>query len=211
MSKKVVYLIFSILVIYSCSSKKEQNVEIISMDDLMGDSTEQPSIIVEEKQDSVPILSTKIEKLLYALKPDYDTTFTNKSHVFDRFGFNTSYKLQFIGKNKVPYGKSIMVTPKANFFVYNFSDSVKLNNAFYNWLDCFGSDCQAVKLKEDIKAVKTPPSFTLVYDTTIVILEYPCEHEKNNWKAFKDSIVKKYGYNYRYRIDVDCGGPLKWK
>lgn len=211
MRKTVVYLIFSVLVIYSCSSKKEQNIEIISMDDLMGDSTEQTDMIVEDKQDSVPDLSTHIEQLVYALKPEYDTAFTKETHIFDRFGFNTSYKLKFIAKNDVPYGKSTMVTPKANFFVYNFSDSVKLNNAFYNWLDCFGSDCQAVKLNEDLNAIKTPPSFTLVYDTTIVILEYPCEHEKNNWKAFKDSIIKKYGTNYRYRIDVDCGGPLRWK
>ena len=212
MKQTYFYLILSLLILYSCGSKKEQKIELVSMDDLMGDSTEQTETQVDEApSDTIPVLSTKIGKLIYALQPDYDTTFTDKTHIFDRFGYNSSYKMEFVGKNEVSYGKSTMVVPKADLFVYNFSDSVKLNNAFYNWLDCFGSDCQAVKLKEDVKAVKTPPSFTLVYDTTIVILEYPCEHVQNNWKSFKDSVIDKYGKNYRYRIDVGCGGPLKWK
>ncbi len=211
MKHTYLYLILQIFLIFSCSSKKEQKVELISINDLMGDSTEQISVDIEIQQDTITELSSKIEKLIYSLQPNYDTTFLNESHIFDRFGFNSSYKLQFVGKNKVPYGKSSMVTPKANLFVYNFSDSIKLNNAFYNWLDCFGSDCQEVKLKEDIDVVKTSPSFTIVYDTTIVMVEYPCEHQQNNWRAFKDSVIKKYGDNYRYRIDVDCDGPLKWK
>ncbi len=211
MKRTYIYLILSILLNYSCNSQKEQKVELVSINDLMGDSTEQIDNNIDVQKDTLPELSTNIQKLIYSVLPDYDTVFLNDTHIFDRFGFNSSYKLQFVGKNKVPYGKSSMVTPKANLFVYNFSDSVKLNNAFYNWLDCFGSDCQAVKLKEDIDAVKTPPSFTLVYDTTIVMIEYPCEHQQNNWRAFKDSVIKKYGSNYRYRIDVDCGGPLKWK
>ena len=211
MKRTYIYLILSILLNYSCNSQKEQKVELVSINDLMGDSTEQIDNNIDVQKDTLPELSTNIQKLIYSLQPDYDTIFLNDTHIFDRFGFNSSYKLQFVGKNKVPYGKSSMVTPKANLFVYNFSDSVKLNNAFYNWLDCFGSDCQAVKLNEDIDAVKTPPSFTLVYDTTIVMIEYPCEHQQNNWRAFKDSVIKKYGSNYRYRIDVDCGGPLKWK
>ncbi len=211
MKRTYIYLILSILLNYSCNSQKEQKVELVSINDLMGDSTEQIDNNIDVQKDTLPELSTNIQKLIYSLQPDYDTIFLNDTHIFDRFGFNSSYKLQFVGKNKVPYGKSSMVTPKANLFVYNFSDSIKLNNAFYNWLDCFGSDCQAVKLNEDIDAVKTPPSFTLVYDTTIVMIEYPCEHQQNNWRAFKDSVIKKYGSNYRYRIDVDCGGPLKWK
>jgi len=212
MKQTYFYLLFSLLILYSCGSKKEQKIELVSMDDLMGDSTEQIETQVDEvPNDTIPVLSTKIAKLIYALQPTYDTAFTNKVHIFDRFGYNSSYKMAFVGKKEVPYGKSTMVVPKADLFVYNFSDSVKLNNAFYNWLDCFGSDCQEVKLNEDIKAVKTPPSFTLVYDTTIVILEYPCEHIQNDWKSFKDSLVKKYGNDYRYRIDVGCGGPLKWK
>jgi hypothetical protein len=45
----------------------------------------------------------------------------------------------------------------------------------------------------------------------MVTLEYSCEHVQNDWKTFKDEIIKIYGKNYRYKIDVECGGPLKWK
>lgn len=200
------------LIMLSCNSEKQQEVETITMEDLMGEVEETAEESVgKEIEDTLPKWSSHLEELVYALSPQYDTASNTEKHIFDRFGFNTSSKLKFISKNEVPYGKSTMVTPKAEMFVYHFSDSIKLNNAFYNWLDCFGSDCQAVRLNEDLDAIKTPPSFTLVYDTTLVTVEYPCEHEKNDWGAFKDSIIKMYGRDYRYRIDVSCGGPLRWK
>jgi hypothetical protein len=104
-----------------------------------------------------------------------------------------------------------MVTPIASVYYYTFSDSVKTKSAFYNWLDCFGKDCNEVKLNQDVESVKSTPMFTLVYDTTIVAVEYLCEHEKNNWKAFEDSLTARFGSNYKYRIEVGCGGPLRWK
>ena len=117
----------------------------------------------------------------------------------------------FVGKEDVPYGKTNMVTPKASLFYYTFKDTTATKNAFYNWLDCFGSDCDVIKLGEDVDAIKTPPMYTLVYDTTIVIVEYLCEHEKNDWGTFQDSLLNKFGKDYRYAINIDCGGPLKWK
>ena len=106
-----------------------------------------------------------------------------------------------------------MVTPTANFFYYSFADSNKTLNAFYNYLDVMASDGEGgpVKLNEDVKSIKMPPMFMLVYDTIIVSTQYMCEHAENDWKSFQDSVLNTYGKNYKYQIDVACGGPLKWK
>jgi hypothetical protein len=204
-------IIFLLIGLLGCNYNKKQQVDTISIEELMGKTESLDTSLNEEVVDSNVVLESHIARLVTELQSNYDTLFSNEFHIFDRFGYHTGYKLKFIGKTNVPYGKSSMVTPIGNLFVYTFTDSTKLNNAFYNWLDCFGADCQEVKLMEDIKAIKMPPAFILLYDTTMVTLEYSCEHVQNDWKTFKDEIIKIYGKNYRYKIDVECGGPLKWK
>ncbi|HIP36959.1 MAG TPA: hypothetical protein EYG85_08895 [Crocinitomix sp.] len=211
MKNILTFLFLSVVLLYGCSDAEKQNIEIISMEDFIGESTQQLDEQTDTIIDTLIDISIQVQQLITSLRTSYDTSKINTSHLFDRYGYNSSYKIQFIGKEKVSYGKTLMVAPKADLFIYHFSDSIKLNNAFYNWLDCFGSNCQEVKLHQNIDYIKTPPSFTLVYDTTLVTVKYQCEHTKNDWSSFQDSIIKKYGNNYRYRIDVDCGGPLIWK
>ena len=104
-----------------------------------------------------------------------------------------------------------MVTPRAEFFYYTFNDSIKTKNAFYNWLDCFGVECDMIKLNEDIEHIKTPPQFALVYDTVIIAIEYRCEDQEFNWRPFQDSVISRFGKDYNYRMQIGCGGPLNWK
>jgi len=211
--ERTLFIVFICFGILACNSDEKKDIETITMEELLGDSdseiTENDTLTTSI--DSTLLKASNMLNLIQSIYSDYDTSSLNASHPMDRFGFSSKSKIEFIGKTDVPYGKNNTVTPKAEFYVYNFSDSIKLNNAFYNWLDCFGSDCDEVKLNHDIESVKTPPSFTLVYDTVLVDVKYLCEHEKNDWKSFQKSIIDTYGKNYRYRIDVNCGGPLKWK
>jgi hypothetical protein len=204
----LLYTILSISLFVSCKEEKEP--EIISFEELVGD-TGTPS----ESIDSSALVSnqpeTSFDFFVQSQLAVYDTFPHKKIHALDRFGYSSQTKLDFLGKNKVPYGKSAMVTPVASVYYYTFSDSVKTKSAFYNWLDCYGKDCHEVKLNQDVESIKTPPMLTLVYDTTIVAVEYLCEHEQNDWKSFEDSLTARFGANYKYRIEVGCGGPLKWK
>lgn len=209
-------LLFGLLsvFIWSCQGEKLQESEVISLDDLISDKDiiEDTLVDFEFRGDKgEPEFSSLIDEVTYALKNQYDTTTLVSPHPFDRYGYTSSSKVQYIGKNKINYGKTNKLKPKADLFVYNFKDSVTLNNAFYNWLDCYGSDCSEVKLNQNIDKVKTPPEFTLVYDTVLVSVKYMCEHKKNDWRPFQDSVISKFGKDYRYRIDVECGGPLVWK
>ena len=202
-------LIFPLL-IFSCSGG-EQDVEAVDYDDWAGETgleEDTANVDIEEEVDN----SFSMNILMKNMQPEYDTSAFSDFHPMDRYSFSTSSKVKFVGKNEVPYGKSAMVTPTAEFFYYSFTDSNKTINAFYNYLDIMAEDGEGgpVKLLEDVEAIKTPPMFMLVYDTVIVSARYMCEHEKNDWNSFQDSILKVYGEEFKYQIDVDCGGPLKW-
>jgi len=203
------YLIpFCLLLLLSC--KDDLEPEVISLEELTGETGS------EELSDSTQFFDqtfvpSLINNFIVGQLSLYDTASHKKPHSIDRFGFGTQLKIEFTGKTKISNGKSNAIIPVAQLFYYTFSDTTKTKNAFYNWLDCFGKNCDVIKLNEDVEELKTAPMFTLVYDTCIVAVEYLCENEKNNWKSFQDSLISKFGKSYNYRIDVSCDGPLKWK
>ena len=194
----------------ACGAEEEQ--EAMSMDDIMGetdDYSEDSTITDETVEDLDTTLSGRFAHSQLDL---YDTTAHEKFHLLDRFGFSGCQKLLFTGKEDVPYGKSGTATPKAHLFVYSFADSSKTKNAFYNYLDGMAEEGEGgpVRINEDVDAIKMPPMHMLVYDSTIVTVEYTCEAEENDWEPFEDSLLSKFGDIYKYRFNVDCGGPLKW-
>jgi hypothetical protein len=197
--------------IVACSGNEEP-AEVLDADEFMGE-TGQLIDSVEVNTNEIVDLGSHLGQLIHKMDAEYDTTSNDSFHLLDRFSSSSSLKVQFKGLNEVPYGKSAMVTPKADFFYYTFPDTTKTLNAFYNYLDEMVPEGEGgpVKLNEDVDAVKMAPMFLVVYDTVIVSAKYLCEHEENNWNAFQDSILSVYGSEYRYQIDVDCGGPLKWK
>lgn len=207
------YLLITILIcaIVSCGGT-ENGPEKVDFDDFAGETgtledTSEQDLVTEE--DNLSSMNQLVKQMIAV----YDTTKIGDSHPLDRFTYSTSRKVRFIGKEDVPYGSSSMVTPTADFFYYSFADSNKTVSAFYNYLDVMAEEGEGgpVKLNEDVEAIKMPPMFMVVYDTIIVSAKYKCEHEKNDWNSFQDSIISIYGKDFKYQIDVDCGGPLKWK
>ena len=207
--KYFLMLILSVFMLACGSSETEPDK--VDFDDFAGetgmieDTSDQNTTIKEDNLFSM-------HKLVNKMSTAYDTSKIEDSHPLDRYTYSTSRKVRFIGKEEVPYGSSSLVTPTADFFYYSFIDSNKTISAFYNYLDIMAEEGEGgpVRLNEDVEAIKMPPMFMVVYDTIIVSAKYKCEHEKNDWNAFQDSIISIYGNNYKYQIDVDCGGPLKW-
>lgn len=206
--KRIYPIAFIVLVFFSCKEEKEP--EIITFEELVGD-TASPTESLDSAGFNVRVPQTNFDFFVRSQMELYDTFPHKKIHVLDRFGYSQQTKLDFLGKNKVQSGNTALVTPVASVYYYTFSDSVKTKSAFYNWLDCYGKDCNEVKLNQDVELFKSEPMLTLIYDTTIVAVEYLCEHQKNNWKSFEDSLTARFGSDYKYRIEVGCGGPLRWK
>lgn len=208
--KKYLIVILSVYIVFSCGGKKEH--EVISAEDFMGETG-----IVENDSDTVvitPIIENDFDQFAANMVLDYDTALHTEFNMMDRFTFSTSRKLKFTGKKDVPYGsKGTMVTPIAEVYYYTFSDTLTAKNALYNYLDNMAVEGEGgpVKLQEDVESIKMAPMWFIMYDTVMIDVQYKCEHEKNDWRSFQDSIIKVFGKDYLYIMDVDCGGPLRWK
>lgn len=204
MNKKV--LIVLAILLAACSGEQEQP-ETISMEEFAGETGVIEEAVIEDSVDVMP--RSTFDKFVINQLNTFDTLENNEFHPIDRFTFNQRRKVILKGKTTVAYG-DIQVNPTAELFYYSFQDTAKTKNALYNWLDCFGSDCQLVNLKEDIKALKTPPMYALVYDTVIIACNYRCEDKSFSWHPIQDSITSYFGKQPKFEIKVGCGGPLKW-
>ena len=206
--KNWIYLIILFLLVACKGQQEDRNA--ISFEDLAGETGEQEKDSLFVTNTSAVELNSAYDYFVHFQLLNFDTISHTEFHPIDRFTFSQRKKIEFKSKTDVQYG-DVNVTPRADFYYYTFSDTTKTKNAFYNWLDCFGSDCQMIKINEDMQDLKTPPSFSLVFDTTIVIVNYRCEDKKFSWKPLEDSIISRFGKDYDYRLNVDCGGPLKWR
>ncbi len=208
MYKITIFLICFIA--FSCGNETVSG-DSISMEDFAGETGE----LVDENieiLDTIRVDTSGILNQFFSSQLEqFDTMSHSKFNPIDRFTYNQKFKIEFKSKSDVTYGKDKMVAPRASFYYYSFADSTKTKNAFYNWLDCFGTDCQQIKLFDDSSAIKMPPSYIAVYDTVILVADYRCEDAKFNWTPFQDSLKAKFGSTARYELNVKCGGPIKWK
>jgi hypothetical protein len=70
-----------------------------------------------------------------------------------------------------------------------YADSIKTMNAFYNWLDCFGSDCQSFKFGQDV-IMQREGMLLFVNDTSITYLDSCSKLHLKNWQLY---LEKQYG------------------
>ena len=199
------------IVMFACSGEPSTQ-ETIDFDELAGETGVETVDTVVIDTTNLLDLSTYSGRLMNAMKDEYEADTNAAFHVMDRYSFNTSEKFMLTKKETVSYGSN-EVTPVAEFYYYSFADTIKTNNAFYNYLDDLSANGESdpIKLNEELEHLKSPPLFMMVYDTVIVSANFACEHKSNNWSPLRDSMLSIYGKDYRYFIDVQCGGPLRWK
>src|SRR5688572_21608872 len=205
--KKNISLFVLTTLLWACGTK-EQEAELISFEELAGETgTEQNQAAPAETDhyEQAPLFREFIQGQVSL----FDTSQNIKAHPLDRFGFSSAMKLNF--KHKAGAGTPETGPSSASVYYYTFSDSLKTKNAFYNWLDCFGKDCDAVQLNKKMDKLSADPSITLVYDTTIVAIEYGCADARGTWKSLQDSLISTFGKSYKYRLEVKCNGPVEWK
>ena len=201
---------FVSLVFFACSNDAEKG-EVISMDDFAGETGELLENNTQIEDTFIRDNDGPLSQFLASQLANFDTVSHAEFNPIDRFSYSQKLKIEFESKTDVDYGKDKKVTPRASFYYYSFADSTKTKNAFYNWLDCFGGECQQIKLFDDSSAIKMPPAYIAVYDTVIVVADYRCEDGKFSWEPFQDSIKNKFGAKARYELKVKCGGPIIWQ
>jgi hypothetical protein len=115
----------------------------------------------------------------------------------DRFGANKSEKWILTTKND-----------SLTFMQFQFSDSLRTKNAFFNWLDCFGTNCTSYKVGGNVK-IKNRNALFLVGEKALVLVESAKKiDEKGIVGAFDKDTLKQ---NWMYLVTMPRTGKTNWK
>lgn len=207
------HLIFLMVFLYACGgSSNENTTEEVQKDSniIVSDS------VISAPQDSV-IIDTKLtflektEQFRNKYLRWYSEQEIRKSILPERFSSDTVIRFCLRKNTPVNFGDVKDVYPIADLYFFSYSDTVTQNNALNNWLNCFGMDCTPVVMGEDMKAIKTTPSYTIITPQEIIHLQYQCEHVENDWEVMIRELDLLFAVKGSKRIRVECGGPLRWK
>ena len=178
--KNLLYL-FIVLFIFSCSSENEK---VVKLDDIVSGSKE---INVEkdtiEFNDTTQKLSFFVNRLCDSLKINKKTTFIDSS-------FDFPERFHPIKIDKVTFNQGDLISYKH----WKWSDSIKANQAFFNWLDQFGERKTSLIIGDEV-SVSKKGFLVLVQDKSVVYLEFG--------RTFKPEF-------YLHKL-TDCGFGKHWK
>jgi hypothetical protein len=97
-------------------------------------------------------------------------------------------------------------TSIARYFQWTFRDSVKVMNAFYNWMDCYGPKCSSIYLGEE-RLFQKGSMLILVGDTTLAFVEGD-DIRFSDWYGFHDSL--NFDPEWNFAVEQRSGHRARW-
>jgi len=94
------------------------------------------------------------------------------------------------------------------FLYYRFKDSLRVKNAFYNWLDCYGERCRSYKVGDNWH-FSNRNSLTLVGPNELIIVESGKTISVEKIRKIWQKDLKKE--NWLYLIEAKKGKKTVWK
>lgn len=196
--KKVILLIIIAFSWISCSEDTEY--EIVDSEDILPQSQG----VYEYDNDSldqVEIALNQTEEVLVQLYPevsfDEENPLRDREMLFipNRLGYKNKEET-FFTKDSIPY----------HFIAWEFEDSLKTVNAFYNWLDCFGHDCRSLRIEDEVNASKE--AFVIwVSDSKIT---YIASNKYVKRKAWESVFFNDLNNEWNFIIQQGPRGKMKW-
>lgn len=192
-------IVFSVLsLVVSCTDTADETVnfdELAPTSDKYKNGPKTDSTEVEVRNEK-PSASTFLT-LGDSLFPDASWKNWDTLLFLDRFGSLSAEK--WILKHQ----KDSIV-----FLSYSFKDSLRVKNAFFNWLDCFGSSCKSYKVGQNAKYNKRN---TLVYvaPQQVVLIESSSKLKEESIRSILQEEKKKQFWIYI--IDAPKNGKTIWK
>lgn len=150
----------------------------------------------DEVEENETQIDDSFERLFVASYPDVMKVDEIQTRLFpDRFGIDTSYHFELItATDSLTYHK----------WVYN--DSLKTVNAFYNWIDCFGSNCRSFFVGAEQNMQRE--SMLLAVNDTCMIYVFGAKVDHDQWlKFFEENGYKRDWY---YFVEQRTSGRAKW-
>lgn len=138
-----VFLTCSLLVLVACS--KQADVEQVSLEDVMPTAEREYQEGLEKdtlKQTLQFTLNTPVLADTLLLERFPDIALTEFTDDFAFFPDRLNYQEKWARLGKIDAMEFTLVK-------WTFADSVLTENAFFNWLDCFGENCVSMRVGQD--------------------------------------------------------------
>lgn len=181
--------LFPVLLFFACSGEKDNDV--VNINEIMPHAkrTSNP----RDTSASTPTITGFDLEVAQQIGWKFSAVAQTEAPLFpDRFYPKNSHKL------------TLFTPTDSTFFCqWAFKDSTATNNAFYNWLDCFGASCKSIKVNENIN-FQRDNFILLLNDTSITYITSPApinteqwlhyfelKNELNNWKTIIQQGRKK--------------------
>ena len=191
---KIVILITIIISLFGCKPEKQ---EVINLSDIIPESENYKE--GQNKGDS----SNAADTLLW-VKDQFtrngiavDSVESHKENYFpDRFGPSSVEKYKLISK-----------TDTVLYLKWNYADSMKTMNAFFNWIDCFGKNCRSMFVGEESNFQRNSMQI-LVNDTSLIFIEAVNSIDFKKWSEYHEAIG--YALDWNYIIEQRKRGRAQW-
>lgn len=181
----------------SCSNTSSE--EVIALDEIGGntdkyaqvDSVSQQLEVKSEKPTSSFFLST------------FDSLYSKAEwHAVDSMLFPDRFGPSKMEKWNLRTSEDSIVA-----LYYNYKDSLKTRNAFFNWLDCYGPNCISYQVGSEFKKQKRSALF-LVNETQLIYLEGQKVLPTTKIVALLNP--KKKDQNWMYIVEIPARSKSKW-
>lgn len=192
-------IIFISLIIFSCTSKQEETLE---MSDIMATSDRY------KETNTKNLKETKKEFFSDSLPNIY-------LELIDSLKINRK-KINLLDSKDLPDRFECMYSQKfywttskdsVNFRHWVFKDSNKTYNAFYNWLDCFGPQCKTLTIGSQSKLQKSPIAI-LVSEKDLYAIESKKDINLDFWLRQFDRNRKNR--KWKYIVTQPKKGKVTW-
>ena len=198
---KLFSFLFLSFILFSCSNnKKEETVDLSEITSSSERYKEGKSEVKKKKEKELTFIDTldvRFKGILDSLKINDSVVRKLDIVLFpDRFGAKSITK--FYWKEK---------KDSINLLDWEFSDSLKTENAFYNWIDCFGENCKSIKIGDKIKIQKRG-LLILVNDRHLLVLDANSKIDCESWIKLVGS--QRFGDTWKYIVYQPQKGKSTW-
>jgi hypothetical protein len=187
-----------LLTAVACTDQPEETVGYADLAPTSDKYTEQQkaqttdSSVVNERPESSLFLAIVDTMMLESRWVKWDTMLFP-----DRFGPNAQEKWMTIGS------KDSLVLLR-----YQFKDSLRTKNAFFNWIDCFGPKCKSYIVGGNIRIPKRT-ALWLIGSKEMVIIEGNKAIDEKVVRTLLNDDPKKE--NWLYLVNIPKSGKTTWK
>lgn len=197
--KPAFFFLLTITLLFSCTGKKEEVVDFDQLGpgsekytDAAPDSTVQQLTVVSERPETSVLLAVADTLLPGANWLKWDSVLFP-----DRFGAKSVEKW-------------IVTGPKDSLVLlrYEFKDSLRTKNAFFNWMDCFGARCTSYVIGDNVRLSKRN-GLLLVGEKQLLFIEGNRPLKEIEIRASLEKDPEKE--NWLYVVTIPRKGKTVWK